>query len=311
MLLVTSARPRSLASLGPALATLLLAVGCYNPNIGEKFVCNKDYEPNAGQCPEGFHCENNLCLKGPPRDGGAGGSTDAPADSPPDAPIEAAPDVPPMCYVPVPNCSADTTQGCDPACQAGCKGCLDKCSVSSRSALTCNPPTANTRLRQLLETCNPAFAGTDKQTDDCAPGLVCMTDGCGMRCYRFCKTDNDCGPMTPCSKTVGPGAKVCDVPFASCDPSKGGKDDGCGTPSDNLACYASVSQMDRTYCDCPTGAGGINTGCTMSTDCNPSLVCAGSVGATQCRQACDLTKPICQSGVCTPLNGSTKLGYCN
>jgi hypothetical protein len=316
----STSRARTLAALAPVLGTLLLAAGCYNPNIGEKFICNDLYEPNAGQCPDGFHCENHLCLKGPPRDGGSdvGAVThpDAPIDSTSDLPAESAPDTPQMCNMPVAGCSADTSKGCDPVCQVGCTGCHQKCSVTTSGAPTCNePPADSPRPRGLLEGCNPVSSGAPQQTDDCAPGLVCLADHCGARCYHFCKTDNDCGPMTPCSKDAGGGVKVCDLPFMDCNAAKGGMDDGCGTPSDNITCFLSMTQADRTFCDCSSGGGRPNTACTTTADCIRGLVCAGSAGSAQCRQVCDLSKGSadCQfgTGMCTPLNGGTKFGYCN
>jgi hypothetical protein len=301
-----------------ALATAGLA-GCYNPKISPNLKCNNDYEPNAGQCPEGYHCSTDgHCLKGPYVDAGVDRGVDKPVphpDGPVEVPMEAppaetAPDVPPVCAMPVAGCAADTTKKCDPLCQSGCPGCHDKCSVNKNGDLTCNPP-LDSRPRGPFEACDPSAEGSAAQTDNCAPGLVCLTDGCGNRCYTFCKVDADC-PGSFCSRDVGSGVKVCDVPTKACNPIKNnGLPDGCGTDTDTLGCYLSPTVTDRTFCDCPFKGQSANSSCTVSRDCFAGLVCAGA--GPLCRPACSLApgSTDCPGGTCVKLNGSTKFGYCN
>src|SRR5262249_29943923 len=125
---------------------------------------------------------------------------------------------PPVCNMPVQGCTADTSKGCDPVCQKGCTGCLQKCSVTASGAPTCNNPLA-TRPRMLGEACNISSLNLPAQTDDCSPGLVCLNDACNARCYKFCKTDMDC-PNSTCTKDAGGGVKVCDVQAVTCNPIK-------------------------------------------------------------------------------------------
>jgi hypothetical protein len=304
-------RLRTLAALGLALGVL----GCYNPKISEKFKCNMNYEANAGQCPDGFHCSDGLCKKGPaPKDAG---SMDVPSEKPvtppPDAPIEkpAPMDTPPevACFMPVPSCTGDTTKVCDPFCQTGC-GCHDKCALNSVGALECVTPSSTIRLHGAFENCDPLPAGI---ADICAPGLVCRVDGCSARCYPVCRADKDCPNSFCLPADVGSGVRVCDVPTKACNPVKpaAGMADGCGTTTDTLVCFLSASVTDRTVCDCPFKPQGMNGPCTFTHDCYAGLVCAGA--DPHCRPACNLANgnADCQVGICTKHNGSNMFGYCN
>jgi hypothetical protein len=310
---------RALASLVVVLASLVVVLGvagCYNPTINGAFKCNQDYVP-PDDCPAGYHCgAGNLCVKGPMVDSGV----DKPIVKPPvDAPMEMPVDMPAppidmgmevACLMPVSGCTPDTTKMCDPVCQSGCAGCQEKCSVNTKGALTCNVAGSG-RTRGAFEFCDISSDGFATQTDNCAPGSVCRTDGCGTRCYHFCKTDNDC-PMSTCTVDVGSGMKVCDVNFTDCNPVKNGTPDKCGTDTDKLSCYLSPAVGDRTYCDCPFQAQGVNASCSVSRDCFAGLVCVGAIPT--CHKTCGLlagVSPDCAGSTCVPLNGSTKFGYCN
>jgi len=117
--------------------------------------------------------------------------------------------------------------------------------------------------------------------------------------------------MSTCSRDAGGGLKACEPPFTTCNPIKNGTPDGCGSDTDLLVCYASRSMKDKTFCDCPSQAGGGNTACSVARDCFYGLVCAGP--DPHCRQVCNLARGSadCLGGMCTPLNDSTTLGYCN
>jgi hypothetical protein len=298
----------------------LASGGCYNPTISPKFKCNKDYAPGAGDCPDGFFCSTSgtapgVCLKGPPKDAGAQMDV-VHVDHPPGDPSMEAPpppvDTPPVCFQPVQGCTPGAGT-CDPVCQTGC-GCQEKCLSNTTGTLICSVPFAG-RPRALGEGCNKFAPGSATQTDDCMPGLVCMTDGCGDRCYKYCKTDGDCVTST-CTRDAGGGVKICDVPNVACNPITNNQmPDGCGTSSDSLACWLSTAGTDQTFCDCP-GAFSIgrpNTTCTATRDCLPGLVCAVTGAGPQCRQACSLTNNSadCQGGVCTVIGNNKKFGYCN
>jgi hypothetical protein len=302
-----------------SLLVVAFVAGCYNPTIGDRLRCNPNYEPNAGQCPDGYHCGGDFCVKGAiSADGGVDLGADKGAPHP-DAPVEMTPDValdvppetPQMCIMPVAGCVADTSKGCDPVCQKGCPVCTEKCSVTAMGVPTCNAP-LQTRPRALGEACNISALNSSAQTDDCAPGLVCLNDACNARCYKFCKSDNDC-PMSTCSRDAGGGVKVCDVQAVTCNPIKNGMPTGC--PADTQGCYLSTTVTDRTVCDCPFQAGGTNSSCTLSRDCFPGLVCVDvlGTGSSVCRPVCSLAVGAsdCVGTTCMALKGSKKYGFCN
>ena len=169
----------------------------------------------------------------------------------------------------------------------------------------------NSRPRGLGEECYIAFPGSAEQTDDCAPGLICLNDGCGSRCYQFCKTDADCFIST-CTGDAGGGVKVCDVQSVACNPVT---NDPMECPGGVEGCYLSATTTDRTLCDCPFQAGPTNSSCSISQDCFPGLVCVDitGIGHSICRPVCDLTAGAsgCPAATCVPLNGSKKYGFCN
>jgi len=215
------------------------------------------------------------------------------------------------CFMPVARCTPGAGK-CDPVCQTGC-GCQEKCLSNTMGTLTCSVPVVG-RSRVIGEGCNVFAPGSATQSDDCAPGLVCLADGCGDRCYKYCKTDGDC-PMSSCTRDAGGGVKICDVPNVACNPiTNNGVADGCGTSSDSLTCWLSSSGTDQTFCDCPGmfSIGRPNTTCTATRDCFPGLVCVG-LGTPLCRQVCSLTNNSadCQGGRCTAIGNNAKFGYCN
>jgi hypothetical protein len=310
---------RALHGLLCALLVTSLA-GCYDPTIGPKLRCNPNYDPTAGQCPMGYHCGGTYCVKGPlTGDGGGDGGVDKPAPHP-DGPVDMVeapmpdvqPDVP-CVNVPIAGCAADTSKGCDPVCQSGCSTCGQKCSSNTNGAPTCNVPLP-TRPKGLGEACAIASASSSAQTDDCAPGLVCVMDTCASRCYKFCKSDMDCGAST-CTRDAGGGVKICDVQPVTCNPIRtNGMPTGC--PGDAQGCYLSGTVKDRTFCDCEFKAGGTNAPCSVSRDCFPGLVCVdvGGTGSSFCRPVCGLAVGAsdCVGGTtCVALNKSTMFGYCN
>jgi hypothetical protein len=200
---------------------------------------------------------------------------------------------------------------CDPVCQSGC-GCHEKCSANTAGTLTCNVP-LDSRPRAIGEVCDIASSGLAAQTDNCAPGLVCFGDACGARCYRFCKTDNDC-PMSTCTRDAGGGVKICDVQATACNPINNKMPTGC--PGDAQGCYLSSTVTDRTVCDCPFKAQPINGTCVLSRDCLPGLACVdvnGSGSGGLCRPVCGLVAGANDPcpGSCMALKGSKKYGYCN
>ena len=318
------------------LGSLLASANCFRPqNLSGRYRCG-----DGGACPDGLQCDpsSNLCVGsiggagGKGGEGGKGGmgGRDAGVDMPVDRPCTGA----------IASCQPSDAGLCDPVCNTGCS-CLKKCSVNGNGELTCNVPTT-THSPKLLEACDPTAVSL-AQTDDCAPGQVCIAprgDGCSARCYQFCRTNTDCTNGASCSIDAGAGYSLCDVPPAQCDPVL----NAAATPqfshcSGNtfIGCYLSSSTQD-TICDCqdsppPQSTGGILQPCTRSRDCFAGLVCYDATGRGKvCRKVCrlpgdggvDLTKTDageqgCSNNdptLCLPMllgDGtlSTTFGFCN
>jgi hypothetical protein len=285
-----------------------LQLGCYKPNIEDGgLLCN--FDAGAKLCPEGYRCDtaSKRCYQHP--------------DAAVDRPDGDRADVPDMgtdadgggpCFDPRPACTPGSGM-CDPFCRTGC-GCYEKCSVNTAGALTCNELAPGQR-RNAMDPCQIVSANRADQTDQCAPGLVCLEDACGGgsagRCYQFCRVDNDC-TNAPCNKDVG-GSKVCDVPYDECVPLAVPNNTGCqGTA---IGCYLSTSDPSKTICDCPGGLAEDDV-CTRSRDCFPGLVCVDkmNLGSKQCARVCRLGVPSDCPGTCrTYMSGGVSnvtYGYC-
>jgi hypothetical protein len=296
------------------LAPVLAGSACFKPNITDGgFLCAE-----GGVCPEDFTCETgtNTCWRMLP-DGGLGGKGGAGGKAGAGGVSGAGGAGGETCFEAKPGCEPSDggtdADLCDPFCQTGCAGCREKCSVNSNSALTCNQVTS-TRLKGVLEACTISSGGFDTQSDDCAPGLVCLADGCSSgRCYQYCRKDEDCGNAA-CDRPIGTsGQKVCDVPYADCNPV--GSTSGC-SGSAKVACYLSSSRPDHTVCDCPYMAVSTQNICERSRDCVRGLACAavpGMSGTKWCLQVCG-SDDDCFSGVpgsCHPYRGTSGTGTAN
>jgi hypothetical protein len=306
-----------------ALTLAVFELGCFKPSIKDGgFLC----ATTGVKCPEGFSCNpaNNRCWLYA-SDGGPVERPDGPTtDVGPDVP----PDVPPTCttfdaFVPPDGgCTPQDGGLCDPVCQTGCTpGCRVKCSVPEvpQLTLTCNPALLNSlnRFRREGEFCDRVSMGAASQTDDCGPGLVCMTDFCASpRCYKFCRSNSDC-PNSFCEKDGPGGTMVCDIPFNdACTPTA--PVSGCGTQS----CYVSSTHPTHTICDC-TGSVPEGYQCDRSRDCFPGLLCVRPAGAGfECRRVCRLdgTGAQCPGGptACAQYRGANPsnqphqiFGFCN
>ncbi len=326
------------------LAIGLAGSGCYKPSINPRgFQCG----PAPGNaCPDGLHCDTtrtpHLCVNG--NAGGAGGGGTAGAGGKggggtgghhPDGGAGqggqgavggtggAA------CLPQIGSCTSSYVDGgaCDPVCNVGCPSCDEKCSLNIAGAMTCNAP-AGTPAGPLqpCQVSQPT-AEVATQTDNCAPGQVCIEPTtCGSLCYQFCRTNADC-PSKNCSRSIGNGLKVCDVAQTACDPTD--TMTVCNASSNQTRCYVSGT-TGLTLCDCGNKVQGrVTDSCTTSRDCFAGLVCynrTGKIGASQCLRVCRLPTDggapdagaTCQGGAanCLPmlLTGnamSTVWGYCN
>jgi len=306
--------------IGQPLALAILAGGvslaCYKPNIKDGGLrCNLD----AGigkSCPEGFRCDTSrappTCWRNP--DGGVDRPFDAGDGRVDMQMMETKPETA-VCFDARLNCSATDAGVCDPFCQSGC-GCVEKCSVNTGGAATCNP-LAPGQVRGVLQPCEALSSGTAKQTDQCAPGLVCVNDACGGgangRCYQFCRSDNECTDA-PCNRDAGGGFRYCDVPFVACTPLPGSNNTGC--PGPGLICYIATSDVSREICDCQFPPGILEGDvCTLSRECTVGLACvANQLGTKVCTRVCRLNGMDCPVGTCRTLteNGKTNstFGFC-
>jgi hypothetical protein len=267
----------------------LAGLACYRPNITDGgFVCNVDAGPSH-ECPEGFTCDRTfsppLCWKGPHD---AGPNQDRPSEKPPDggqdaeAGVDA--DAGPSCFDAMPACDPSDAGVCDPFCRTGC-GCREKCSASAAdgggASFTCVAVPAGAGA--LYDSC-------DVQRNNCGPGLVCLDDNCGGRCYAYCRSDNDCttgNVGSSCTRAAPGGLLVCDVPFVdSCNP-VGGSPANC--PKGNQGCYISSSRPTHTLCDCPGGSHPDDP-CTGSRSCLFGSLCVDATGAgtATCQRVCRL-----------------------
>ncbi len=307
-------------------ATAIAAAGlgsCYKPSITNGGVaCNTEYDEQY-QCPSGYSCHAGRCWQNGTYDAGA---SDVPIESKPDAPIDAPADgpvdkmdapteAPLVCITPPSSCTATAPAGmCDLFCQTGCPRCDEKCSVDTKGDRTCNAMTTGALVRQIGDSCTPVSQGTTDQTDNCAPGLVCLSGTCGSNCYKFCRENTDC-PSSECSRTLtGTTIKYCDVPAVTCNPVSALGATGC--PAAGLGCYLSATVADETRCDCSFNSLHEGDDCSVSRDCLPGLMCADISGTNHpvCTRACKLgvTPNGCaNSGNCNPIAGSKTFGFCN
>lgn len=293
------------AAVSAVLATMLAGAACYKPNIKSGgLACGP-----GNACPDGLLCDVTrspaVCVSGGLGGasgtgaggkggvGGKGGSgtggqiaTGGQSGAGGGGTGGAA------CLPDVSGCTSTYVDGgaCDPVCNVGCSSCDEKCSVNGSGNMTCNPPSGTGA--GFMQPCqiSQRTADVQTQTDNCAPGQVCLQQTtCGVLCYQFCRTNADCASQN-CGRDLGNGLKVCDVATTPCDPTLMASP--CSASSIQTRCYIS-GQTGLTLCDCPNykQLGTIGNSCTHSRDCFAGLVCynkTGTVGGSQCFRACRL-----------------------
>ena len=336
------ASARVLAVWATLLGIVLASGGCFRPKVvSGGFMC--DLTKGAKACPDNFVCDlpSGRCVT--PHDGGidlaqtgghggaggaagvGGGGGGENVDARPDVSV----DVPCLPAVDAASCQGGDAGGmCDPVCNTGCADCHAKCSVNSNGVPTCNrlvPEPSVATPKGVLANCTQNAVGGTKQTDNCAPGAVCLGLECpSARCYRFCRVNADCANNASCSRDAGGGYRFCDVPPAVCDPVNPQVDSGCPPELTSEGCYLYSTSTAQTVCDCPYVAkqgGGIGERqpCTYSRQCGIGLVCFDPTGVNSpvCLPVCRLppdggTNTSCNGGPCSAFSASAgeTYGYC-
>ncbi len=343
------------------LGLVLASAGCFRPKIlPGGFACGDAGVGVSGLCPDGLLCDpgSHTCVSsiggaggratgGAGGKGGQGGQGGQAGKAGMDGGVRDMGVDYPCLAPPMASCQSSDAGMCDPVCNTGCGHCYEKCSVNTSGALTCNaqckvingtttcPLPPATPLPGLLQLCDQ-FTHDSLPTDDCAAGQVCLAaNACGSRCYQFCRTNTDCPTNATCSKDVGGGNSVCDVPTMTCDPVNGAartpSTSGCpGTTS----CYLSATS-GNTLCDCQNNRTDTKNGapgdpCVRSRDCFGGLVCIDPTSTSTmkfCYKVCRLpgadggvdagTGEIgCVTSSCSPIllpDGTTNptYGFCN
>lgn len=303
---------------------LLLPGSCYSPDIGDGALrCGG---PAANECPSGFRClADGLCHKegttltggtGGRGGTGTGGMAAGGTGGTGTGGMGGASVMCEMPYGPFTGCTPQRSgSACDPVCQAGCR-CGERCNFEGTAAL-CKSQAGP--FRQPYETCEP-------RADACRPGTICLeevADACSSHCYKYCRTDADCGMLNArCTLEVQLGTsntsyKVCSPPVEPCSPVGMARCGNQGTrPFPTFGCYVlSAKFPDLAVCDC---AGNVAMGqaCKFEHECAPGLECVSVSGQAQCRRVCALMGGLgCPVGqTCTPFTSggvnSTRFGYC-
>ena len=301
-----------------------VAGGCYNTlNVKNGgLVCG----PNDA-CPDGFQCikdsQAGHCWKngtGPDAGGTGSDTTTVKTDVANPLACTVADATPPFGPFPTDKCSAvdQAVPGtCDPVCQAGC-ACDRRCVVNTTTyaSFECEDSAqAPSGFVPVQGTCS-------SDASKCAPGSVCINDEvCPYLCFRTCRKDIDCPSNSRCSvltlldKTSQPVPNVflCTPPIENCSPAGAAN---CATTRTDFNCVflaglTGLGTTDSTVCDCRTSHNqAVGASCaTLPDDCVPGAVCVDGT----CRQICDrqATGTACPGvGVCNPLYGSTRYGYC-
>jgi hypothetical protein len=217
----------------------------------------------------------------------------------------------------VPSCVPSTTGICDPVCQTGaCDWCAQKCSYVVGSAGGV-PACAGTGAGLVFQPCAVRSSGTPQQSDDCAPGGICLAPVIGdspAYCFSLCRTSADCLGGVACGQRRLSAASglvaVCDPAYDQCGP-----DGTCCDPVANLGCPANRvcllvtpdlgSGHSRTVCEFAYGDGRDGSPCSSARDCQIRNTCVDG----SCRVLCSATTTCPAGGACTP-QGS-EYGYCS
>jgi len=186
-------------------------------------------------------------------------------------------------------CTDFETPDCDPV---GATGCPDQqhCVYDDKGLPVC----ANDGTVAIGEACSGGA---------CQAGTCLDLSGTGARCYRFCKTQADCGGTT-CLELTGQTWKVCGLPASAFEPcnllAPACQDAAAG-------CYVSGITTQPICLTAGTKAEG--DACEQPSDCAAGLHChvddqchalCGTAGPPPCADAFDTCQPVYgAAGVCT------------
>jgi hypothetical protein len=149
------------------------------------------------------------------------------------------------------------------------------------------------------------------EADTCRAGAICLAEtipaACKAHCYRYCRTDQDCGNEARCTGDIQLGTamasyKVCSPKIEPCNPTGPAR---CGMPAARpfpaFGCYILSSKYpDLAVCEC---AGSKNEGdaCQFEHDCKPGFECV-KVGmeGPRCRPLCTIGATGMLAGGCRP-----------
>ena len=225
-----------------------------------------------------------------------------------------------LCEAPsMPSCMAESKGICDPVCQTGdCDWCGQKCSyVYAAEQGEVVPACVGTGTGTLTRPCTVSSSGSERQSDDCAPGSICLApddDSGPTYCFGLCRSQADCLFGSPCGQralsSAGGVVDVCDPPFDIC-----GENGKCCDPFGEGDCGANrycllvspdaTSQHSRTVCEFSYGRIGVGSACTSARDCGIRNVCVNHV----CRQVCSSEVACPSEQNCLPWG--SEYGYCS
>ena len=218
---------------------------------------------------------------------------------------------------PVSGCTPVDGGPCNPVCQTGnCDWCTQKCAYVyepsiGREAVACVPKGKGV----FPQSCERLSAGSSVQSDDCAPGSICLEPTIGATatyCFTLCRTFLNC-PNVECGirplSAVGGEVAVCDPSYDQCGP-----DGTCCDPLRNTGCDPdrtcllvspdSGTGRSRTVCEFAVGDGRDGASCVTARDCMFANTCVDN----RCWRVCSDDVPCPNEGRCVA-HGS-EFGYC-